>query len=71
MNAALVRPEEPKLLAASEDGAVSNSLPEPLHDSGPEHSYTIEEIHIRAKTLTPLLKEILDFLPAPCCGIKE
>jgi hypothetical protein len=69
MNATLVRPEEPKLLAASEDGAVSNSLLEHRHDCEPEHFYSIEEIHIRAETVTPLLRKILDFHPAP--GINE
>ena len=71
MSATLVRPEEPKLLAASEDGAVSNSLLEHRHDSGPDHLYTVEEIHIRAETVTPLLREILDFHPVAHWGINE
>jgi len=36
-----------------------------------EHLYTIEEIHIRAETVTPLLRDILDFHPAPHWGINE
>jgi hypothetical protein len=71
MNATLVKPEEPKLLAASEDGAVSNSLSQHRHETEPEHLYTIEEIHIRAETVTPLLREILDFHPAPHWVINE
>jgi hypothetical protein len=31
----------------------------------------IEEIHLRAETMTPLLKEILDFRPPPHWGINE
>jgi hypothetical protein len=71
VNATLVRPEEPKLLAASEDGAVSNSLLEHRHDSEPAHLYSIEEIHIRAEMLTPLLKEIRDYQPTDHWGINE
>lgn len=71
MNATLIRPEGPKLLAASEDSAVGNSKSEHRHSSRLEHFYSIEEIHIRAEAVTPLLREILDFHPAPHWGINE
>ena len=35
------------------------------HGLKPHQFYTIEEIHVRAETVTPLLKEMLDHLPAP------
>ncbi len=60
---------ETELLAAREVGAASGSLPEHRHDSGAEHFYNIEEIHLRAETVTPLLRQILDF--EPYWGINE
>ena len=72
MNAMSVRPEELKLLAVSAGGAASGSLSERRHGSDePEQLYTIEEIHIRAETVTPLLSEILNFHPSPHWGINE
>lgn len=35
------------------------------HGLEPHQGYTIQEIHIRAETVTPLLKEILDHVPVP------
>jgi len=69
MNAACVRPE-PKLLAdvAARFNASGNILPE---HSGPDSLYSIEEIHVRAETMTPLLKEILDFHPPEHWEINE
>ena len=32
---------------------------------------TVESIHVRAETLTPLLKEILEYRPVPRWGINE
>jgi hypothetical protein len=64
MNAVRVS-SEPKLLAAAAllSGAANKTLLEDRRGPEPTPSYTIEEIHIRAETVTPLLKEILDFHP--------
>jgi hypothetical protein len=37
----------------------------------PEELESIEEIHVRAETITSLLKSILDYKPAPHWGINE
>jgi hypothetical protein len=60
MNATSTISTGTKLLA---DGKANNKLPEHNHESAPASLYTIEEIHIRAEMMTPLLKEILDFHP--------
>jgi hypothetical protein len=70
MNATWVM-REPKLLAAPKIGAANKFAPGSGRDGPPERFYTIEEIHIRAETMTPLLKEILDYRPAPHWGINE
>jgi hypothetical protein len=62
---------KPRLLAAPQAGAAGKSSPGRSRDSASAHFYTIEEIHIRAETVTPLLREILDFEPAPHWGINE
>jgi len=45
--------------------AENDSPLEDHHGLEPHQFYTIEEIHVRAETVTPLLKEMLDHLPAP------
>jgi hypothetical protein len=71
MNATL-NTSNPKLL---NDVAIcsraANNLLLSRHDPDPTPFYAIEEIHIRAETMTPLLKEILDFRPPPHWGINE
>ena len=69
MNALLMTSANPKLLA---DGvklfpfvADNNESLEQHHGLEPHQLYTIEEIHVRAETVTPLLKEILDYQPVP------
>jgi hypothetical protein len=64
----ILRRTEPKSLA---DVAANAVLLEPPHDPKPTRLYTIEEIHLRAITVTPLLKEILNFRPPPHWGINE
>jgi hypothetical protein len=41
------------------------------HGLEPHQYYTVQEIHIRAETVTPLLKEILDHQSVPHWGITE
>ncbi len=41
------------------------------HGLEPHQFYTIEEIHVRAETVTPLLKEILDHQSVSHWGINE
>lgn len=73
MNAlSTVRPEPPvdvvKLLPAP------NVSREPTQSSFEDEQsvlFTVEEIQIRAETVTPLLKEILNFRPPPHWGINE
>jgi hypothetical protein len=64
MNAVRVMPKQ-KILGegAPDSGLVNKLLPEHCHDTEASPFYTIEEIHIRAETITPLLKNILDFRP--------
>lgn len=62
---------EPKLLAAPKIGAANKFAPDSRRDYPPERFYAIEEIHLRAETITPLLKEILDYRPVPRWGIHE
>jgi hypothetical protein len=57
-----------KLLA---DVKANNKLPEHNGETAPALLYNIEAIHMRAETVTPLLKEILDFHPVPHWGINE
>lgn len=53
------------------DVKANNKLPEHNGETAPALLYNIEEIHMRAETVTPLLKEILDFHPVPHWGINE
>jgi hypothetical protein len=45
------------------DDKANNKLAEHNCESAPASLYTIEEIHVRAEMMTPLLKGILDFHP--------
>ena len=53
------------------DCKADDRLPEHNRESAPVSHYTIQEIQMRAETVTPLLKEILDFHPASHWGIEE
>jgi hypothetical protein len=70
MNVKRFNPET-KLLAAPKGGAAGKFLPDRRRDSGLAVFYTAEEIHIRAETMTPLLRKILDYEPSPHWGINE
>ena len=51
--------------------AAQNNLPEHHHVLEPMEFCTVESIQVRAETLTPLLKEILEYRPVPHWGINE
>jgi hypothetical protein len=72
MNVSSITPV-PKLLADVATGSIAadDILRKHRQDTEPNLYYTIEEIHLRAETMTPLLKEILDFRPPPHWGINE
>jgi hypothetical protein len=68
MNASIKLSSDPKLLANSPRSARTN-LPgdvKPVRRHGPGRmpSCTIESIHVRAETVTPILQAILDQRPA-------
>lgn len=68
MNASINHSSDPKLLTNS-PRPVRTKLPgdvKPVHPHGPERMpfCTIENIHVRAETVTPTLQGILDHWPA-------
>jgi hypothetical protein len=64
VNAKSVRPE-PKLLTGARLSCDLANNPPDEHRRGfePDSFHFIEEIHVRAETVTPVLKEILDLHP--------
>jgi len=62
---------EMKLLVAPTVGAAARLLPEHRHDAGVVTVCTIEEIQLRAETVTPLLRKIPEYEPPPRWGINE
>jgi hypothetical protein len=72
MNAILIH-RESKLLAdiATYSSTANRALHECHDDPAPPPVFTIEEICIRAETMTSLLEEILNYRPASHRGINE
>jgi hypothetical protein len=72
MNATLISPGSKVLTdVATRSSVTDESSPEHRKYPKPTELYTVEEIHARAEMMTPLLKGILDFHPAPHWGINE
>jgi hypothetical protein len=65
MNATLINPLPKLLTDVATRSCTTNILPELRHDPKSTSLLSIEEIHLRAETMTPLLKEILNFRPPP------
>ena len=72
MNAILNSHVAGLLTEATPDPVIASTLPYEYHrDSGPDPFDTIEAIHRHAETMTPLLKEILEFRPSPDWGLND
>jgi hypothetical protein len=75
MNTQLITYSDPKSLT---DGAKlfpvvadNNKFSEHLHDSEGKPHFTVEEIRLRADTVSPLLQEMLDNRPPEHWGIND
>ena len=62
---------EPKLIAEGRLPVTKMIASLPTPERKASISFTIEEVHKRAETISPLLKELLGFRPPPHWGINE